>query len=84
MEFEWDEAKSDRNLAKRGLPVTIAELPFAGLIVEHVDDRRDYCEKRMRAVGAVNGEIIHCVCTDRGSVPRIISLRHANRRERYG
>ena len=55
MEFEWDETKSSCNLAKRGLPFAIAEVLFEGLIVEHVDDRRHYSEKPMRAVGAVKG-----------------------------
>ena len=36
----------------------------------------------MQAIGMVGGLILLCVYTDRGTVRRIISLRHANRRER--
>jgi uncharacterized DUF497 family protein len=37
---------------------------------------------RVRAIGVVESVILHCAYADRGSVRRIISLRHANRRER--
>jgi uncharacterized protein len=81
-DFEWDAAKSARNAAGRGLPFDLAMLLFDGLVLEHVDDRRDYGETRIRAIGVVGGMILHCVYTRRGSVRRIISLRYANGRER--
>ncbi|MFO1028142.1 MAG: BrnT family toxin [Acetobacteraceae bacterium] len=84
MEFEWDEAKSRRNLAERQLPFDLAEMPFEGFVAETIDDRRDYGEKRMRAVGMVNDIVLACVYTDRGDTRRIISLRYASRRERDG
>jgi len=82
MDFEWDEAKSERNLIDRGLPFELAEPLFEGRVIEQRDDRRDYREVRIQAIGRVGGRILLCVYTDRGGVRRIISLRYANRRER--
>jgi len=50
--------------------------------VEWPDDRQDYGERRVRAIGEVNGVVLHIVFTDRGDVRRIISARVANKRER--
>ena len=82
MDFEWDETKSERNLIDRGLPFDLAESLFEGPVIEQRDDRRDYREVRIRAIGRVGGRILLCVYTDRDGVRRIISLRYANRRER--
>ncbi len=82
MEFEWDEAKSERNRIERGLPFELAIPVFEGPVVEAIDNRHDYGETRVRAIGRVADMILLCVYTDRGSVRRIISLRDANRREK--
>jgi len=82
MEFEWDPAKSERNREERGLPFELAVELFEGPISEQADNRRDYGETRVQAIGRVGGSILVCVYTDRGEVRRIISLRDANRRER--
>jgi len=79
MEFEWDPAKSEDNERRRGLPFALAILLFDGPILAVVDDRRDYGELRIRAIGSVDGKVLHCVYTDRllpaGKVARrIISL----------
>src|SRR5665213_1542014 len=55
---------------------------FDGPFTEQVDNRQDYGETRLRAIGVAGGLILACVYTDRGPVRRIISLRRANRRER--
>jgi hypothetical protein len=52
MEFEWDLAKSEGNRARRGLPFDLAVLLFDGPVIEHIDDRRDYGETRIRAIGS--------------------------------
>ena len=72
MEFEWDEAKSDACLARRG---------FEGAV-----DRRDYGEPRLVAVGRIAELHVTVVFTPRGAKLRIISARRANRKEiaRYG
>ena len=42
MIFEWDAAKSTRNLGLRGFDFEFASLVFAGTYVEFDDTRRDY------------------------------------------
>jgi uncharacterized protein len=83
MDFVWDEAKSERNRAERDLPFGLAIELFRSFVIDQVDDRRDYGERRMIAVGQVGGRVLVCIYTDRGDVRRIISLRDANRRERH-
>jgi uncharacterized DUF497 family protein len=90
VEFEWDEAKSERNRRERGLPFDVAMALFDGPTVERRDRRRDYGEQRTIATGAAEDRILTCVYVDRhqdsGMVRRIISLRPASRKERrdYG
>ncbi len=82
MDFEWDRAKSERNKRERGLLFELGVLLFDSPVIERVDERRNYGEIRVRALGVVGGVTLHCVYTQRGEVRRIISLRYANRKER--
>lgn len=82
MEFEWDEAKSRRNVSLRRLPFQLAIALFDGETREIVDTRRNYGELRIKAIGMVRDEFFVCIYVDRDEVRRIISLRLANRRER--
>jgi uncharacterized DUF497 family protein len=82
MIFEWDSAKSAKNLRERGLPFDVAMAMFDAPTLEAPDDRVDYGEKRIKAIGMVRGFALVCVYSDRGGVRRIISLRVANRKER--
>jgi DNA-binding transcriptional regulator YiaG/uncharacterized DUF497 family protein len=66
MDFEWDQAKSERNDTERGLPFELALLLFDGPVIEQVDDRRAYGEVRVRVIGAIGASILHCVYTMRG------------------
>jgi uncharacterized DUF497 family protein len=88
MVFEWDDAKSLRNLQERRLPFELAIALFEGPTLEIEDGRRDYGEVRIRTVGSVRNLILVCVYTGRqtpsGAVRRIISLRLAARKERDG
>jgi len=83
MEFEWDEAKSERNRIERGSPFRLAITLFEGSFVEREDVRRDYREVRISAIGEAEGKILACVYTDRDGNRRIISLRRASRKERH-
>jgi uncharacterized DUF497 family protein len=65
------------------LPFRTAITLFAGSFRKEEDLRRDYGERRIIAVGQVEGEILVCVYTERGTARRIISLRRANRKERH-
>ena len=82
MVFEWDEMKSLINARTRGLPFEIAMALFDGPTLETADRRRDYGERRIKAIGRAAGQVMVCVYTDRSAARRIISLRMANRRER--
>ena len=51
--FTWDPDKSDRNLAARGFDFEFASRMFDGVTLERQDDRREYRELRVVAVGKV-------------------------------
>jgi uncharacterized protein len=46
MQYEWDEAKNRKNLAKHGLSFEDAEQVFSGPCVTFEDDRLAYGEQR--------------------------------------
>jgi hypothetical protein len=85
--FDWDPAKSDHNLERRGFDFAFAVQVFGGPYVEFDDTRRDYGEHRVVALGLADGIPLTVVFTDRvasdGSVVRrVISARVSNRKER--
>ncbi len=82
MVFEWDEAKSRRTLSERGFSFDYAACIFLGPTLEKQDDRRNYGEIRMQAIGQVGEDVLFVVYTDRGNARHIISARLANRKER--
>ena len=82
MRFEWDQDKGERNQRERGFGFAFAALIFEGETIEWPDDRRDYGEARVRAIGEVDGLVLYVVFTDRGDVRRIISARLASKKER--
>lgn len=82
MTVEFDLAKDAANLAVHGISLAAAEELLGGLTVERVDDRFDYGESRIIALGEVSGRVFVCVYTRRGATFRPISLRPANRKER--
>jgi uncharacterized DUF497 family protein len=84
MIFEWDEAKSQANVERKRLSFGWAPFLFDGPTAEAPDERRDYGEARIKAVGMIADRCFVCVFTDRGDVRRIISLRRANRKEANG
>jgi uncharacterized DUF497 family protein len=51
MLFEWDSAKSQRNLLERGFGFDHAATIFVGPSLEAQDNRRDYGEVRVQAIG---------------------------------
>jgi hypothetical protein len=85
--FGWDGRKSDRNLEERGFDFRFASRIFDGPTLEREDTRRDYGERRIIALGVVQGVHLTVVYTDRvetggGMVRRIVSARMSDRRER--
>jgi uncharacterized protein len=81
MEFEWDENKRQSNLSKHGIDFVRAASIFNSPILEKEDNRYDYDENRLIAIGETNGVILFVVYTMRGSIYRIISARRATKRE---
>lgn len=78
MTFDWDPAKSDRNLAQRGFDFEFATQLFATTYLEFDDTRRDYGERRVVSLGVADGIPLTVVFTDRvvadgAIVRRIIS-----------
>ena len=55
---------------------------FAANLVEDEDTRREYGERRIKAIGELNGVIISVVYTWRGDRRRLISARKARADER--
>jgi uncharacterized protein len=80
--FEWDPQKEQANLRKHHFDFATAALIWAGPVIEMIDDRREYGETRIIAVGEVAGCIIVVVYTWRGEDRRITSARKANSREK--
>lgn len=64
MDYEWDEAKSERNRIERGLPFELAVPLFEGPTLERIDERQNYGEVRVQAIGRVGGRTVFCVYTD--------------------
>lgn len=87
MDVEWDTQESTRNAHTRGFDFAFARLVFQGPCLVREDRRRDYGERRMIAVGRVEGVHLTVVYTDRitqdgRTLRRIMSARRSNRRER--
>ncbi|MGH8618047.1 MAG: BrnT family toxin [Burkholderiales bacterium] len=81
MRFEFDPAKDRINRAKHGVSLVLAvELDWEAALV-WIDGRFEYRETRMIALAPKTGVLYYVAFVDRGEVRRIISLRHANRRE---
>jgi len=85
--FSWDPKKSEANLVARGFDFEFAALIFERATLERTDDRRDYGERRVLAIGLAQGLHLTVAYTDRGepggeTERRIISARRSNRRER--
>jgi uncharacterized DUF497 family protein len=80
--FSYDPAKSEKNMALRGLSFElVSEFEWeTSLIAE--DIRHDYAEKRYQALGFIGMKLYMLVFTLRAELIHIISLRRANQRER--
>lgn len=81
MEYEWDQAKNRKNIAKHGLNFEDAEQVFSGPCVTFEDDRFDYGEERLVTLGLLSGRLIVIAHVPCDGVTRIISMRKANRHE---
>jgi uncharacterized protein len=82
MGFQWDPAKDAANKAKHLVGFREAAEIFRGFVLVREDDRRDYGERRLVALGAYDGQVLRVVYTPRGEDIRIISAWRAGRDER--
>ena len=83
MRFTWDPNKDLANNRRHGVAFADAARIFEGPTVERVDDRFEYGEIRVYAIGLVNGIEIAVIYTDREDDERhIISAWKAQPHER--
>ena len=83
MRYSWDEAKNRRNVALHGVAFEDAIRIFEGPTVERTDDRFDYGETRVYAIGLVSGIEITVIYTDTDNDERrIISAWRSEAHER--
>jgi uncharacterized DUF497 family protein len=72
--FEWDDRKSQANVAKHGISFEDASEMFYSPTLVRRSPRND--EERWIAIGEVNGRIISTIFARRNDSIRIISARH--------
>ena len=83
MDCTWDAKKNRSNLSRHGVGFEDAVRIFDGPTLEMVDDRYEYGEVRMYAIGIADGIEIAVIYTDLSSGERrIISAWRAERHER--
>ena len=67
--IEFDPRKNRADLEKHGIDLPTASQIWNDLVFEREDDRRDYGETRIVALGAIEGRVLVVVYTWRGSAP---------------
>ena len=79
VEFEWDEAKNQANIAKHGLSFEDASAAFEGDdCLEYWDEASSIDEDRYVLIGPIESGIVTVEYTERhGDTIRIISARRA-------
>ena len=80
-DVSFDPAKSDRNIARRGISFEVAEQFEWDTALLAEDLRKEYGERRFQALGFIAGRLHAMVFTPRAGKVHVISLRKANRRE---
>lgn len=70
MRFTWDRRKNAINVRRHGVDFVDAKSIFEGPTVERDDDRFDYGEVRVYAIGLVNGVEVTVIYTDRNGDER--------------
>ena len=82
MNCTWDPKKNRRNISRHGIAFEDAIRIFDGPTLERVDDRFEYGEIRVYAVGIVDGIEITVIYTDVSETERrMISAWRAERHE---
>jgi uncharacterized DUF497 family protein len=79
--LRFDAAKDRANKRKHGISLSRAEDFDFDSALFLIDDREDYGELRVRAIGFLDGRLHSLVFTQTGEDIRAISLRKATRHE---
>jgi len=80
--FEWDNDKAARNLAKHGIEFDQAIEAFRdSFAIDRVDNRFDYGEERYNLLAMCEGTVLHITYTERNDMIRLISARRAKKHE---
>lgn len=80
-ELSFDPEKNERNIIERGLSfVQVAAFDF-GSALYWVDTRKRYPERRIVALGLLEGRVHSLVFVETSNGIRVISFRKANPRE---
>ena len=83
MRYTWDHKKNRQNITRHGIAFEDATRVFEGPTLERVDDRFEYGEVRVYAIGIVNGLEVTVIYTDVSTMERrIISAWRSERHER--
>jgi uncharacterized protein len=80
--YDWDERKARANRRKHGIAFADAVAIFRLPTLEDIDDRMDYGEERVRAIGLVGARFVTVIYAKAGpDTIRIISARRATASE---
>lgn len=80
-DFQWDSGKSQDCRARRGFSFSVAAAIWREPVNERDDNRQDYGERRIQALGRVDGLYYVVVFTWRDGRRHIISARRAHVKE---
>lgn len=80
MAFEYDPGKSQKNRRKHGIDFDEAQKMWEGRVVEV--PARDAGERRMMAIGMLEGKYWSAIITRRGTTVRLISVRRSRDEEK--
>ena len=72
MRFTWHEPKRRANIRKHGIDFVDATEIFADATVEQQDDREEYGEVRIVAIGKLRGVLVTVIYADRDEDERRI------------
>ena len=83
MNFDWDENKRAENIRKHGIDFLDAALIFENDTITWIDDREDYLEERLIALGRLELMVLRVTYTlrDDDETVRIISAQRASKKD---
>lgn len=81
MQFTWDSAKREANLAKHGFDFVDVETVFSGATFTFEDERFAYGEQRFITLGLLRGVVVVIAHTEQDELIRAISMRKATKHE---